>query len=126
MGDPALRKNDTAIQQTRKNASDVLAKHPTLKDLLPTSDQWHLSNLTSGVGCNTEKLLSELIDCLLEAAQRTGIKRAVQTCDKLLTDAAERKLSGYELTFLTASSSASVGTSLPAFMPFPTGHSRNN
>ena len=46
MADPALRKNDTAIQQTRKNASDVLADHPTLKNLLPTSDQWHLYNLS--------------------------------------------------------------------------------
>ena len=99
MADPALRKYDTAIRQTRKDASNVLAEHPTLKDLLPTSDQWHLYNLTSGIPCKTEKLLSELIDCLLEAAQRTGIKRAVQTCDKLLTDAAERKLPGYELTF---------------------------
>ena len=99
MADPALRKYDTAIRQTRKDASNVLAEHPTLKDLLPTSDQWHLYNLTSGIPCKTEKLLSELIDCLLEAAQRTGIKRAVQTCDKLLTDAAERKLPGYDLTF---------------------------
>lgn len=97
--DPGLPKRDTAIQQTRKDAADILAKHPSLKDLLLTSDQWHLYSLTSGIPYNTEKLLSRLVDYLLEAVQRTGIKMALQTCEKLLTDAAERKLPGYELTF---------------------------
>ena len=93
-----LRKDDTAIKQARKKACNVLAKHPSLKSLLPKSVRWNLYKLSVGVPYNTEELLSKLIDGLLLVAQRTSIQCAVQLCDKLLKDSADHKLTGYQLT----------------------------
>ena len=42
---------------------------------------------------------------VLDSAKRTGVEKAVSTCDTVLSDAAKRKLTGMELTFF-------VGTKL--------------
>ena len=101
MVDPGQQSNEPAAERLRQHATDVLCRHLTLEELLTTSDQWHLYSLASGYPYNSEKLKSTLIDRVLKAANRTGVEEAVRTCDKLLTDARERNLPGYELTFFT-------------------------
>ena len=92
--------NDAAdVGARRSRVADVLAKHPTLTDLLPTSATWHLHSLALGIPCTTEKLLSTLTDCLVDTASHAGIENAIRTLDNLLISAEERKLPGYELTF---------------------------
>lgn len=83
----------------RNRVADILARHPALADLLPTSGTWHLHSLALGLPCTTEKLLSRLIDSLVDTANHAGIENAVRTLDNLLTSAEERDLPGYELTF---------------------------
>ena len=87
------------IKQARRHAAAVLAEHPALRDLLPTSNNWHLYTLTNGSSYNTGQLLSHFVDRLLDVAEKSNIEQAVQTCDQLLTHAAEHKLPGYEFTF---------------------------
>lgn len=95
-----LAPNDTVGADVRRNdVADVLARHPALADLLPTSDNWHLHSLTMGLPCTTERLLSKLIDRLFETTKSAGIENAVRTLDKLLADAEKRNLPGYNLTF---------------------------
>ena len=92
--------NDAAdVASRRSRVADVLARHPALADLLPTSGTWHLHSLALGIPCTTEKLLSTLIDRLVDTASHAGIETAVRTLDNLLTGAEERDLPGYELTF---------------------------
>ena len=92
--------HDTAdVEACRTQVADVLGKHPALADLLPTSGTWHLHSLALGLPCTTEKLLSRLIDRLVDTANHAGIENAIRTLDDLLTSAEERDLPGYELTF---------------------------
>ena len=91
--------DSTVIKQERQHTAEVLAEHPALKDLLPTSDNWHLHTLTSGYPYNTERLLSHFVDRLLDVATKSSIEQAVQNCDLLLTNATEYELPGYEFTF---------------------------
>ena len=96
----AVASNDTVDVDARRSAvTDVLARHPALVDLLPTSDNWQFYSLTVGVPFTTEKLLSELLDRLLDSAKHIGVEDAVRTLDNLLTLAERRDLPGYELTF---------------------------
>ena len=90
---------EAAVERHRQNATDVLSRHPALEDLLKTSDQWHLYSLGVGYPCNTEKLKSQLINLLLNTANRTGVEEAVHICDKVLTNAKKKNLPGFELTF---------------------------
>lgn len=87
------------VESYRQNAIDLLCKHSALKKLLVTSDKWHLYSLTSGYPYDTKRLKSELIDCTLKVAEKTSVGDAVRTCDKLLTDATDHKLPGFEFTF---------------------------
>ena len=96
---PAGPNRDTAIKARRTAAADVIAAHAALKKLLPTSDLWHLHKLGFGTVVSTERLLSWLIDSLVECAKVTGIMTAVRDCDTLLTDGAAGELQGYDLTF---------------------------
>ena len=52
-----------------------------------------------GIPLNTERLLSKVVDGLLDSVERAGIDKAVRSCDKLLTGARDAHLPGYELTF---------------------------
>lgn len=91
--------NEEEIKSYRQKAIKVLRNHPELKELLTTSDQWYLYSLNSGTPYDTEKLKLELIDLILNATRKTGVADAVHTCNKLLTDAADQKLEGFEFTF---------------------------
>ena len=66
---------------------------------MPTSGTWHLHSLALGLPCTTEKLLSRLIDRLVDTANHAGIENAVRTLDNLLTHAEQRNLPGFDLTF---------------------------
>ena len=103
MVDPGQQSNGPAVERLRQHATDMLCRHPALEELLTTSDQWRLYSLSQGSPYNTEQLKSKLFDCVLTAANRTGIEKAVRTCDKILTSAVERNLPGFELTFFSAS-----------------------
>ena len=92
--------NDIPDLDARRNrVAEVLTRHPALADLLPTSNNWHLHSLALGIPCTTEKLLATLIDRLLDTAYHTGVEPAVRTLDRLLSDAENRNLPGFELTF---------------------------
>ena len=92
--------SDTAdVDARRSRVADVLARHPALADLLPTSGTWHLHSLALGIPCTTEKLLSRLIDRLVETANHAGVENAVRTLDNLLSDAEKHNLPGLDLTF---------------------------
>ena len=92
--------SDTAdVDARRSRVADVLARHPALADILPTSGTWHLHSLALGLPCTTEKLLSRLIDRLVDTASHAGIEHAVRTLDNLLSDAEEHNLPGFDLTF---------------------------
>ena len=92
--------SDTAdVDARRSRVADVLARHPALADLLPTSGTWHLHSLALGIPCTTEKLLSRLIDRLVETANHAGVENAARTLDNLLSDAEKHNLPGLDLTF---------------------------
>ena len=99
MVDPGQQSNEPEVERLCQHATDMLCRHPALEELLTTSDQWYLYSLSQGSPYNTEQLKSELFDCVLNAAKRTGVEKAVRTCDKILTSAVERNLPGFELTF---------------------------
>lgn len=99
MANAPLAPDTVAPNAMRNNVADVLAKHPALADLLPTSKHWHLHSLSIGLPMTTEKLLSTLTDRLLDTAKSTGIETAVRTLDTLLAEAERQNLPGYELTF---------------------------
>ena len=99
MANASLANDTVEVGARRDDVADVLARHPAIADLLPTSTNWHLHSLTIGLPFTTERLLLKLIDGLLETAKSTGIENAVHTLDNLLTDAETRDLPGYELTF---------------------------
>ena len=93
------QKEDADLERLRRHATDVLSGHPALRELLPTSDQWHLHSLGGGSPCNTEQLKSDLIDHVLVAARETGIETAARACEQFLKGGAEPTLPGFELTF---------------------------
>ena len=88
-----------ATSDGRKKAAEVLGRHPTLRGLLKASNQWHLYFLGVGTPYDTEKLKFHLIDLVLKAVKRDGVEAAVDTCDRVLTDAASHRLPGLDLTF---------------------------
>lgn len=96
---PGQQSNGPAVERLRQHATDILCRHPALEELLTTSDQWCLYSLSQGSPYNTEQLKSELFDSVLTVANKTGVEKAVRTCDKILTSAVERNLPGFELTF---------------------------
>ena len=87
------------LDARRTRVAEVLARHPALADLLPTSGTWHLHSLALGIPCTTEKLLATLIDRLLDTANHIGIEPAARTLNRLLSHAEKRNLPGFELTF---------------------------
>ena len=91
---------NVAIKQSRRRVADVLATHPALKDLRPASNQWELQRPGTRISSSTEELLSHWVDGFLAYGKRAGIEGAAHDCDTLLTKAALRSLSGYELTFV--------------------------
>ena len=96
----AGQEENADTERLRRHATGILSSHPALRELLPTSDSWHLHSLGSGYPCNTEKLKSDLIDHVLLIARETGVETAARTCEEYLKCAAEPRLPGFELTFI--------------------------
>lgn len=92
--------NDNPGLDARRNrVAEVLARHPALADLLPTSNNWCLYSLANVMPCTTERLLATLIDRLLDTANHIGIEPAARTLERLLSDAEKHDLPGFDLTF---------------------------
>ena len=71
----------------RQEATDVLSDHVVLRELLPTSDQWHLHSLGGGYPHGAYKLKSQLIEhsgrgAVVHASSRPPLRFVVRReCD---------------------------------------------
>ena len=60
------------VDTYRNRIAEVIARHPALVDLLPTSGTWELHSLSVGISCTTERLLSTLIDGVVDTANHAA------------------------------------------------------